>query len=139
VAARRAAARRAARDGRSSAGPEAEAARSLALTLTPPSLDDEPAGDRVRRFRAPADAATDGLTEFGDPEQPRVYLSFGTEVPSRTRDYFPGLYLAALEALADLPVRVLVTTGTARGPSDVGSLPPSVRVERWVPQAAAGC
>jgi MGT family glycosyltransferase len=51
-------------------------------------------------------------------------------------EFFPGLYRAALDALADLPVRVLVTVGEARDPDALGPLPPSVRVERWVPQAA---
>jgi hypothetical protein len=32
-------------------------------------------------------------------------------------------------------VRTLVTIGDLRDPSELGPLPPSVRVERWVPQA----
>jgi len=35
-----------------------------------------------------------------------------------------------------LPVRVLVTVGDERDPAALGPLPPSVRVERCVPQAA---
>ena len=57
-------------------------------------------------------------------------------MPSPTRSYFPGLYREALDALAALPVRVLVAIGDRRDPADLGPVPPSVRVERWVPQAA---
>jgi MGT family glycosyltransferase len=62
-------------------------------------------------------------------------MSFGTEVPSPSRNYFPGLYRAALDALAELPVRVLVTIGNTRDPAELGALPASVRVERWIAQA----
>ena len=56
-------------------------------------------------------------------------------MPSPTRDYFPGLYRAALEALQGTGARVLVTIGDQRDPGELGLLPPSVRVERWVAQA----
>jgi len=113
------------------------AAGSLCLTMAPASLDGPGSAEseRVRRFR---DTSV-GLAGYppygwGDPAAPLVYLSFGTEVPSPTRDYFPGLYRAALEALQRTGARVLVTIGDQRDPGELGLLPPSVRVERWVAQ-----
>src|SRR4051794_35247953 len=82
--------------------PEASAARSLVLTMAPASLEGDaaapPAG--VQRFRAPSAPAAE-LEPFGDPAAPLVSLSFGTEVPSPARSYFPGLYRDAIAALAE--------------------------------------
>jgi UDP:flavonoid glycosyltransferase YjiC (YdhE family) len=41
-----------------------------------------------------------------------------------------------VHALAELPVRVLVTIGDRRQPAELGPLPPMVRIERWASQAA---
>ena len=114
------------------------AAQSLCLTMAPASLDgpDSPETDRVRRFsQPPAGLAGSAPDEWGDPAAPLVYLSFGTEVPSPERDYFPGVYRAAVEALHGTGARVLVTIGDQRDPADLGPLPAGVRVERWVSQA----
>jgi hypothetical protein len=115
----------------------ARSGRSLCLTMAPPSLDDSSSGsERVRRFRG-VDGVSAGSPPngWGDPSAPLVYVSFGTEVPSPTRDYFPDLYLAALQALQEVGARVLVTIGDERDPGELGPLAPSVRVERWVSQA----
>lgn len=118
--------------------PRGAGAHAARLTLAPRSLDDpspQPPAS-VRRFRERAGTGAGSLPDgWGDPDAPLVYVSFGTEVPSPSRDYFPGLYRRAIDALADLPVRVLVTIGTRREPAELGPLPPSVRVEQWVPQA----
>lgn len=50
--------------------------------------------------------------------------------------FFPGLYRAAIAALADQPLRVLVTIADGANPAELGELPPAVRVERWVARAA---
>ena len=63
-----------------------------------------------------------------------MYVSFGSEAAAS--HHFPGVYRRAAEALAALPVRVLLTIGDRRDPAELGPLPPSVRVERWMPQAA---
>jgi MGT family glycosyltransferase len=63
-----------------------------------------------------------------------VYVSFGSEAPRA--HWFPDLYRSAIDALAALPVRVLVTIGDGREPAEVGPVPASVRVEPWVAQAA---
>lgn len=110
------------------------------LTLSPAALDGGPAAPGlVGRFRVPARLAeaASSLDGWGDPEQPLVYVSFGTEVPSPARPYFPELYRRVIDALAELPVRLLVTIGDRRDPSELGAVPSSVRVERWVPGAAA--
>jgi MGT family glycosyltransferase len=87
----------------------------------------------VRRFRehgrapAPLPDWWDGATE------PLVYVTFGSVAPQG--GYFPALYREAIDALAALPVRVLVTIGRHRDPAELGALPAGVHVERWVPQA----
>ena len=60
--------------------------------------------------------------------------TFGSVAPQRD-DVFPGLYAQAIEALAPLPVRVLVTIGRDRDPAQLGPVPANVEVERWIPQA----
>ncbi len=121
-----------------SPGLAGHAARSLCLTVAPASLDGTAAPDteQVRRFR-PTSAGPAGSPPkgWGDPAAPLVYLSFGTEVPSPERDYFPGVYRAAVDALQGTGARVLVTVGDQRDPADLGPLPAAVRVERWVSQA----
>ena len=81
---------------------------------------------RQHRFRA-----SNGIP----PSHPRdlVYVSFGSEAPMSA--HFPRVYRQAIDALAGLPVRALVTIGDRRDPSELGPLPRSVRVERWVAQA----
>jgi UDP:flavonoid glycosyltransferase YjiC (YdhE family) len=120
------------------AGLGERAGRSLSLTMAPASLDAPGAAepDAVRRYRdVPARAAGSPPGGWGDPAAPLIYLSFGTEVPSPERPYFPALYRAAVEALEATGARVLVTIGAQRDPGELGSVPPSVRVERWVAQA----
>jgi UDP:flavonoid glycosyltransferase YjiC (YdhE family) len=102
------------------------------LTLAPRVLEDPgsmpPAG--TRRYRAPGPAPH----AAPDPDQaPRVYVSFGSVAAGV--GYYPGLYRAAIDELAGLDARVLVTVGNEVDPADLGPLPPGVRAERWVPQA----
>jgi UDP:flavonoid glycosyltransferase YjiC (YdhE family) len=117
--------------------PQATSARSRVLTMAPATLEgpSAPRSPTVQRFRDPA-AGTGTFDAFGDPDVPLVYLSFGTQVPSPTRNHFPGVYREAVEALEGLPVRVLVAIGDSRDPAELGPVPASVRVRRWVPQAA---
>jgi len=119
--------------------PEARSARELLLTAFArvPGRPGRTTAEPVRRFRlAPDPVSAPELHGWGDPDEPLVYVSFGTEVPSPNRPYFPGLYRGVLQALADLPVRVLVRIGDRRDPGELGPLPRSVRVEHWVAQAA---
>ena len=62
-----------------------------------------------------------------------MYVSFGTVAAGI--GMFPDLYLAAAGALADVPARVLMTTGGSADPAALGLLPPNVHVERWCDEA----
>lgn len=118
----------------------AQRARRVACFLQAPrSLEPEQAAEPgwVRRFRVTASGPVTALPDWWDGRRaPLVYVSFGTEVPSRSRPYFPELYRTVVEALADLPVRALLTVGLQRDPAELGPLPASVHVENWIPQAA---
>jgi UDP:flavonoid glycosyltransferase YjiC (YdhE family) len=102
------------------------------FTLMPPLLEDpaQPGPPETLRFRERPAAASPHPWEG---EEPLVYLTFGSVAPQQA--FFPALYRAAIDALAPLPVRVLVTIGRDRDPADLGPLPGNVRVERWLPQA----
>jgi MGT family glycosyltransferase len=62
-----------------------------------------------------------------------VYVTFGSVAPAMP--FFPGVFRGALDALADLPVRVLMTIGRVRDPAELGPLPANAHVEGWVRQA----
>jgi UDP:flavonoid glycosyltransferase YjiC (YdhE family) len=106
------------------------------LTLAPRALEhpsfEEYAG--TRRFRAPA-VRPRPLPDWWDGAgDPLVYVSFGSAAAGN--GYFPDTYRGAIEALADRPLRVLLTVGTDVDPADLGALPANVHVEPWVPQGA---
>jgi UDP:flavonoid glycosyltransferase YjiC (YdhE family) len=115
--------------------PDPDGARLAAspyLTLTPPSVElpggSEPA--HTLRFHAPPPPLR-AVRSADTP--PLVYLTFGTVAAGL--GYFPWLYRTVIDALADLPIRLLVTVGDAADPAALGWLPAHVRVERWIPQA----
>ena len=65
--------------------------------------------------------------------RPLIYMTFGTVAADVSRA--KHIYRVAVEALADLPVHALLTTG-ADAPSDLlDEVPPNVVVRRFVPQA----
>jgi UDP-glucoronosyl and UDP-glucosyl transferase len=103
------------------------------LTRSPASLDAAGGAHGALRFSDERPDAAPLPDWWEGSDAPLVYLSFGTEVP--TMSLYPHLYRAAIAALADLPLRVLVTIGDKADPGPLGELPPSVHVERWVPQA----
>jgi UDP:flavonoid glycosyltransferase YjiC (YdhE family) len=107
--------------------------RSPYLTLAPPSLElPSPHPRRALRFRDPA-----GVRPLADwwhgSDAPLAYVSFGSAAPGF--EFFGALCRAVLDAVADLPMRILFTIGDQSDPEALGPLPPSVHVERWVPQA----
>ena len=112
-------------------------AASPYVTLFPAALEDpEVAGpERTHRFRDPAaDAPSRPLADWwpGDA-RPLVYVSFGSvtaSVPTAA-----PIYATALEAVAGLDARVLLTTGDAIEEGSLTAPGPHVRVERWVAQA----
>jgi hypothetical protein len=116
--------------------PDPEGSTLLAgtyLTQFPHSLEDPACpGDGAWRFRDVATAREPLPDWWAGGDDPLVYVSFGTVTASQ--GLFPSLYAAVLDALADLPVRVLVTVGETADPAVLGPLPPGVHVERFVPQ-----
>ena len=97
------------------------------LAVDPPPFD-------VMRLRHPATEAEP--TELPDwwpgVSGPLVYVSFGSVAAT-----FPPaaqVYANALEAVADLPVRVLLTTGGNE--IDLGDVPGNAHVARWVDEPA---
>lgn len=64
--------------------------------------------------------------------EPLVYVTFGTQ--SGTNDHERAMYRTALDAVADLPVRVLLTTGPNMAEHPLGNIPDNVTVETYVPQ-----
>ena len=109
--------------------PEADTAPLL--SLVPPSLDDGPA--RLR-FRGPLPPfAPAALPDWWDnADDPLVYVTFGSVTGSLP--FFPRIYRDTLDALADSPVRVLVTVGRDADLSQLGPLPANAHVEAWLSQ-----
>ena len=110
----------------------------LYLDIYPPSLGSGDM-DHVPHRQALRPVSFDDLGAPGpeallvrDPDsRPAIYLTFGTIA----RD--PAPLRTALEAIASLDVRVLVTVGPAGDPDALGPQPAHVRVERYVPQSRA--
>ena len=107
------------------------------VTLTPLAMEDPEATGplQAQRFRETDHEAPDlpaGWWPAEMQERPLVYLTFGSVLPQM--DLFPGLYRDAIDQLADVDARVLVTIGRDRDPAELGFVPPSVHVEQWVPQ-----
>lgn len=106
-------------------------AESPCLTCFPATLD--PTTFALERFRDPAvDADAPPLRNWWpNRDGPLVYVSFG----SVARSFPPAVqaYAKALEAVSELPARVLLTTGGHD--LDLGSAPENVHVERWVQES----
>jgi UDP:flavonoid glycosyltransferase YjiC (YdhE family) len=105
--------------------------RTPCFTLIPPALETPgtEASTELLRFRTAPPEARPLPDWWLDDEWPLIYLSLGSVVP------IDGLHRAALDALSTLPVRVLMTLGRDRDPSELGPVPANVHVARWVPQA----
>ncbi len=114
------------------ADPDGELLRAAPyFTDLPEALEDPavPLPPRTLRFR------TAEVPEPAVPDaEPLVYVSFGSVTAGAHLPLYPALYRAAIEALAPLPARFLLTVGEDRDHGELGPLPPNVTVERWVPQ-----
>lgn len=87
----------------------------------------------LHRYRADVPAPERGLpATWGDPACPLVYVTFGSVAASAGP--FGPIYPATLEALADQPLRVLMTTGPGLDPAELAPIPDNTHVERWWPQ-----
>jgi UDP:flavonoid glycosyltransferase YjiC (YdhE family) len=109
------------------------------LSLTPATI--EPSTVRVAphvdRFRIAAPEPVPLLPDWWPGnDDPLVYLTFGSVTAGPHLPYFPALYRSAIDALASLPARVLVTIGEGRDMGELGSLPGNVHVESWFAQDA---
>ena len=107
------------------------------FTVMPAALEDPAVSPPRRSHRFRLGVSEDG-SELGDwwpgNEDPLVYLTFGSVAAGEHLPFFPALYRSAIDALAPLPVRLLVTIGdSARNAGELGELPENVRVETWVP------
>jgi UDP-N-acetylglucosamine:LPS N-acetylglucosamine transferase len=100
------------------------------LSAFPPSFDPSRWPD-TRRFR-PRAAAVARQPEVPSAEPPLVYMTFGTVLGHRPEA--AGVYRTALDAVAGLPARVLLTVGRAIDPLSLGPLPDNTRIEQWVDQ-----
>jgi UDP:flavonoid glycosyltransferase YjiC (YdhE family) len=115
--------------------PDAEVLRASPYLSTFPRTLDEGEQPDTRRFHDPAwDAPAGELPDWwpGREDQPLVYVTFGSVAGS-----FPQavpVYGVALDAVAELPVRVLLTVGRELDIGVLGGTPANVRIEPWVPQ-----
>jgi len=74
----------------------------------------------------------ESLAIFGpDPERSTVYFSLGTVFHQEAGD----LFTRVLAGLRDLPLNIVVTVGRETDPAELGTQPPHVHVEQFLPQA----
>jgi len=97
------------------------------LTRLPASLDPSPY-PVTERFREPAQAPRTAL-----PGAPLVYVSFGSVAGGLPNA--ASVYRTALDAVAGLDARVLLTVGRGFDLDTLGPVPENARVEAWAPQA----
>ena len=115
--------------------------REPTFTTVPEQLDR--AGDpgyredltllRATSWEPSAEAAGEPLPAWGDPSQPLLYVTFGSVAGSLPP--FAGVFKEAIDGLADLPVRVLMTVGRRLDVASLDPLPANVMVVPWWPQA----
>jgi UDP:flavonoid glycosyltransferase YjiC (YdhE family) len=109
-----------------------------AFSAFPASLE-EPGDDgasrpqfRVRLPRETAGTGTEAPAWMPKGEAPFIYMTFGTVAGSS--DKARATFRAALDAVAALPLRALLTTGPVMDVGALGTIPDNVRLEAWVPQ-----
>ena len=112
------------------------------LTSVPAGLDGDAEADDGRaegsplvvRYRDAAARDRAGVlpATWGDPARPLVYVTFGSVTAGF--DDLSAVFRGSLDALADLPVRVLLTTGHAGDPEALRPWPANAHVEQWWPQ-----
>ena len=103
----------------------------------PASLDRVPPSSRMRPpFRArvveESPNAVAAAWAAADDPRPLVYITFGSIIGGLAR--LRSIYRTSLDAVADLPVRALLTTGRGVEAGAFGAIPANVHVEQWVPQ-----
>jgi UDP:flavonoid glycosyltransferase YjiC (YdhE family) len=101
------------------------------LTAFPASLDPSPWRD-TRRFREPLPPPVPLPDWWPGDDRPLVYVTFGTVLGHLGEAQ--AVYRTLLDAVGDVPVRVLLTVGRKIDPETLGVIPDNVHIERWVPQ-----
>ena len=110
----------------------ARLAGETALTLFPASLELPATGAPVHRYRALRGEAPPLPDWWGGRQGPFVYVTMGTVVGGF--EMMRSAYRTILDALVDLPARVLLTVGGDLAIEALGEVPAHVHVERFVPQ-----
>jgi UDP:flavonoid glycosyltransferase YjiC (YdhE family) len=87
---------------------------------------------RARMPLSPAGSSAGSRWAAAADARPLVYVTFGTIAGGNPKTQ--EVFRAALEAVAGLPVRVLLTTGPAMDAGALGAVPSNVEVEAFVPQ-----
>ena len=93
-----------------------------------------PTGGGFLRSRAVATRRRAPARAWGDPDLPLVYVTFGSVTGSLGP--FDGVFREALDGLADLDARVLMTVGRRFDADDLRPWPANAHVEQWWPQDA---
>jgi UDP:flavonoid glycosyltransferase YjiC (YdhE family) len=110
--------------------------RSPIFSAFPASIEDPaaPQPPDTHRFRDPAwDEPGAELPDWWDgSEAPLLYVTFGSVAGGF--EMAKRLFAGAIEAVADLPLRVLITVGREVDPTELEA-PSHIRIEQWVPQA----
>jgi len=115
------------------AGLTDELLESPYVTRFPASLDPSSFA-ATRRYHEPRDGAVTPVPEWWPGlDAPLVYLTFGTVLGHMS--IAPDVFRTAIAAVAELPLRVLLTIGHRLDPNAIGTVPRNVRVEPWVDQA----
>jgi UDP:flavonoid glycosyltransferase YjiC (YdhE family) len=110
-----------------------ELRRSPYATRFPASVDPSPFPD-TRRFRDPSPPASGALPDWWSGSRaPLVYMSFGTVLGHMS--IAAEVYRTAVQAVAGIDARVLLTVGRRFDASQLGRIPGNVHVESWVDQA----
>ena len=102
------------------------------LTSFPASLDPSRWPD-TRRFRLPSPAWAPLPDWWPGDRRPLVYVTFGTVLGHLAESR--AAYRTVLDAVADLPARVLMTVGHAVDPAALVPVPSNTHIERWGPQS----
>jgi UDP:flavonoid glycosyltransferase YjiC (YdhE family) len=104
-----------------------------------PEALDAPPADSARtpppfRSRMPEEALSPDHDRWaaGTDSRPLVYITFGTIAGTMAR--VRQVYRTALDAVAELPVRAVLTTGPGIEPGALGDTPSNVHIAAWIPQ-----
>ena len=115
--------------------------RASSFSLLPPSFEvpRAEAGPEVHRFRVSAAGSAPPPDWWASDDAPLVYATFGTVAAGVP--FAAAAFRTVVEALAELPVRVLVTVGDSGDPSNWPAFPPNVHGQRGgqLPGEAHGC